>query len=104
MSNQANAKIFNLEMDGDSPTTTDFKTAYSKMKDNETAHNFVKRYGTHWIEKASFGAHYSKTIYMSVDDNLSSANNFRTEASTGGCELFGFHASSSKTETNLKKT
>lgn len=70
MSNQANSKIFRLEMDGESATTTEFKTAYSKMKDNETAHNFVKKYGTHWIEKANFGAHYSKTIYMSVDDNL----------------------------------
>jgi hypothetical protein len=103
MSNQANAKIFKLEMDGDSPTTTDFKTAYSKMKDNETAHNFVKTYGTHWIEKASFGAHYSKTIYMSIEDNFSSANIFRNEASSAGFEFWGFHSSSEKTEKDVKK-
>jgi len=91
-------------MDGDSSTTAEFKTAYSKMKDNETAHNFVKKYGTHWIEKADFGAHYSKRIYMSVDDNLESASNFKNEASNFNIEFWGFSHSSSSTETNIKNT
>lgn len=90
MSNQARAKLFEIELDGYSTTTPEFQAMFKAITNDETAHKFVKFYGTHWIEKAKFGAQYDKQISIGVDSDVSSASKFKESVKNGGVEIWGF--------------
>jgi len=77
-------------MDGYAPTSPMFQNFYKTIKDDATAHNFVKMFGTHWIEKAQFGASYDKAVFISVDHDMESASKFRQSVISGGFEYWGY--------------
>jgi hypothetical protein len=90
-------------MDGLAKTTEQFKDTYSKIKDDATAHNFVKVYGTHWIENAVFGAQYDKVVYIGVDRDFSTAESFKRKIKNQGADVLGVSHSTKKTDEKLKK-
>lgn len=77
ISNQARAKIFQIEMDGFVEPSPFFMNMFKNIKTEADAFNFVKFFGTHWIEKAQFGASFDKVIFIAVDKNHDEVEKFK---------------------------
>lgn len=102
-SNQARARIFEIEMDGFKDPSPMFLSMYQRITDDLTAFNFVKLFGTHWIEKAQFGAQFDKVIYIEVDKNLEDVQHFKQTVDTEGFSVFGFGHSVTTTKKNFSR-
>jgi hypothetical protein len=65
------------------------------------AYDFSKQYGTHWVEKAMFGATYDKSINIDSENNAKTASKFRSDTASAGVEVWGFGASVEHTQSKL---
>lgn len=85
--------MFTAKMDPRKKVSDSFKKEYAKMHTDQNVYDFVKMHGTHFIQEAVYGAKYDRSLFMSVDNNLSDVNKYRKRVVSAGGEAWGFGAS-----------